>query len=85
MTIPPWLVLALDDICPEMTGGQRDRLAEQIIERLPRKAIARAIADSAKAVLGTRNVRDEAGDMSREIGNNAAQCVCVALEVAVDR
>lgn len=78
--IQPWIALALDDACPHMTGGERDRLAEQIAERLPRKEIARAIAQSAHAVLETRNIKDGAGDLAREIGNNAAQAVVFALE-----
>ncbi len=78
--IPAWLVLAIDDACPDMLGGDRDRLAERILERVPAEQLVKAIAGSAKAVLATRNIRDEAGDLSIEIGRNAAQSVLFTLE-----
>lgn len=78
--IPTWLILALDDALPHLTGGERDRFAERLLASLPKEGIAVAIAESAHAVLTTRNIQDGAGDIAREIGRNAAQTVLLTLE-----
>jgi hypothetical protein len=45
------------------------------------KKIAEIIANSARVVLRQHNIRDDAGDLSREIGNNAAQTVVTMIEL----
>lgn len=75
---PSWLVPVLEDLLPGVVGAERDLLAERIVEAVPRYAIADVIATSAKAVLRTRDIYDEA--LAREIGNNAAQCVLFKIE-----
>lgn len=77
--IPPWLVAVLDDELPNVVGAERERIAERIVEAIPGRAIAKVIATSAQAVLATRKIRDDGGDLCREIGNNAAQTVLVTL------
>lgn len=79
---PAWLLLALDSALPELVGADRDRLAQVICEQLPGPDMAAVIASSAAAVLKTHGIsgsNDIAGRISREIGNNAAQCLLGAL------
>ena len=82
MSVPPWLALVLDRELPDHVGARRDQIAQRIIESIPRTPIIRAIAESAKAVLGTRNIKDAAGDISIEIARNAAQSLLFKLEGA---
>ena len=77
---PPWLLLAFDDALPDLVGADRDRLAARVLDHIPADLLAVAIAESAKTVLEQRNIKDGAGDLSREIGRNAAQRVLYALE-----
>lgn len=46
------------------------------------RRIADTIAESARAVLEQHNIRDGAGDLARELGNNAAQTVVFLIEEA---
>lgn len=77
---PAWLLLAFDAALPELAGADRDRLAARVLEHIPAKEVAKAIAVSAKAVLEQRGIRIGDGGIDREIGNNAAQSVLFALE-----
>ncbi|MDQ3295102.1 MAG: hypothetical protein M3619_00770 [Myxococcota bacterium] len=77
--IARWIVDVLDRELPNLTGAERDRIAEALDEALPTNAIVDAIASSAQAVLTQRNIRDGAGDVAREIANNSAQTVVFAL------
>jgi len=83
-TTPAWLLLALDGACPNMLGGDRDALAARIVEHLPIADVIAAIRESAQRVLEARNVKDGAGDLAREIANNAAQVVMFTLDGSLD-
>lgn len=79
MTIPPWIALVLDRELPDLTGGQRDRIASALIDNIPGRPIAAAIADSTATVLAQRGIKDADGSLSREVGNNSSQTVLFAL------
>ncbi len=79
-----WLVDVLDEALPELTGGDRDKLARAILEALPKDVIATAIADACHSSLQYRAIRDGARDVSQFIGDNAAQAVIAMLTVEPD-
>ena len=74
-----WIMLAIDRALPNLTGGERDRVAREVLESIPPEPIALAIRESCATVLKQRGIRDEGGEMSREIGNNAGQSVLFTL------
>lgn len=69
-------------------AGDRQLLAEAIIDALPRSAMADAIRRSATAVLSCHQATcsDGAGAeaLAQEIGNNATQIVLAILHVGPD-
>lgn len=82
--IPAWIVEVLDRELPNLTGGDRDRIAEAIYEAAVsnpnvKNAIVTAITNSASTVLTQRGIADGAKSVSREIGRNCAQTVVFAL------
>lgn len=79
--IAPWLVTVLDRELPDLAGGERDRIAQAIVDALPAQMIATAIRDSTTAVLIQRNVLDRSGELARELSNNSAQTVIFALSL----
>lgn len=76
--IPTWLLRVLDEHIA-MQAGERERLAEAIIEALPKELIVAAIDESAHTVLKQRGII-EGGEIASEIGRNAAHGVIVRLE-----
>lgn len=82
--LPSWLVDVLDRGLPMLRGRERDELAEMIVMALPKEVIAETIKSSVSAVLKTRGIADGAGDLAREIGNNAGGSVLLMLQVGED-
>jgi len=62
----------------------REKMAAAVLKALPRYVVASAIRESTGAVLHERGIRDTAGDLARELGNNAAQSVLLMLHVGED-
>lgn len=79
MTIPPWIALVLDRELPNLTGGERDRIASALIDNIPGNAVSAAIAESTATVLAQRGLADADGSLARECGRNAAQTVLFSL------
>lgn len=74
-----WIMLAIDRALPNLTGGERDRVAREVIDSIPPEPIALAIRESTSTVLKQRGIRDEGGELAREVGNNAGQAVLFSL------
>lgn len=76
-----WLIDVLDAALPQLTGGERDKIAEQILAALPSKLIAETIAISARSVL-VEKFGERAGwdRIAVELGNNVGGAVLVMLQ-----
>lgn len=67
-----WIVDVLDEALPELTGGRRDEIAELILKAIPSQRMVEWIAGATAAVLKQRGICDGSGDVSGELGRNAA-------------
>lgn len=81
-----WLIDVLDRELVGVTGAERDRLAKAIIESLPVRTMAIAIAQSAATQLRAHGLStaEEREAIARDIGNNAAMAVAAVLDPFVD-
>jgi hypothetical protein len=80
--IPKWIVDVLDKELPNLTGGERDRLAEALYEAAfanLKQPIIDAIKVAATNVLESRAVRDRKSDVASEIARNCAGNVLAAM------
>lgn len=78
-----WLLDVLDAGLPELTGERRDELAAAILESIPGRLIAEAIASTTRDVLKSRAIADAGGDLSRAIGRTSACALISALQASV--
>lgn len=76
--IPQWIVAVLNRELPELTGGERDRVATALADAIPGESIVTAIAGSTATVLKQRCLADDGG-LSKEIARNSAATVVFAL------
>lgn len=59
-------------------------MAEAILAAIPKDVVQGSVMSAAGAVLKVRNIADGAGDLAREIGNNAAATTLMMLAIADD-
>lgn len=76
---PMWLADCLERALPDAPHHERDQLAYKILAAMPQRKVVVAIRESCATVLRQRGIRDAAGDLAREIANNATQSVVFAL------
>lgn len=74
-----WLTDVLDRELADMLGGDRDRLADAILDALPIERIGEAIAESAKQQLRCYVASDERAYVAKDIAGNAALAVVGVL------
>lgn len=77
-TAPTWIIEAIAAALPHLDRADHERAAEAVADAIPAGMVADAIRTSTAAVLEQRKLADDDG-LSREIGNNAAQGVVMAL------
>lgn len=70
-----WLIELLDAALPDLKGGARDELAARIVAAVPRDQLALEIAVVTSVELKRRGITDEAGDIARVIGTQAASII----------
>lgn len=75
-----WLIDVLDAALPNLTGGERDAIAKQILAALPADQIALEVGLAVGVELKRRGIPDAAGDIAQVIGNHSAISVVEALK-----
>lgn len=78
-----WLLEVLDAALPELTGGRRDALAAAILDAIPARLVAAAIASTTRKVLEEEHAIAPAGEIADGIGKRAAVALITALQASV--